>query len=192
MPGLWDFSRERRAKGSRCVGLPLGPSCLSRGGAGGLPPDCRRVAGRMPPYRKPIKTNGFQHFRPGPPQPGPGPAQATPAWAGLGPGPAQLGPAPGTGFRKNVFCSLLGSPWLRLWNQKWLPGFLGSAVLAPGVRKSRNPPGVRKKNDPRVTETMGQRPKIRKTVEFLTELGIDRHHLEPKNDFLGPGSPKNP
>ena len=27
---------------------------------------------------------------------------------------------------------------------------------------------------------------------FLTELGIDRLHLEPKIDFLSPGTPKNP
>ena len=39
-------------------------------------------------------------------------------------------------------------------------------------------------------ETTGQRPKIRKIVEFLTELGIDRLHPEPKNDFLGPGTLK--
>ena len=26
---------------------------------------------------------------------------------------------------------------------------------------------------------------------FLTELGIDRLHPEPKNDVLGPGTPKN-
>ena len=42
-PGPY-FSRERRAKGSCCVGLPLGPSCLSREAAAGLPPGCRRVA----------------------------------------------------------------------------------------------------------------------------------------------------
>ena len=34
------FSRERRAKGSRCVGTGLGPSCLSRG----LRSGCRQVA----------------------------------------------------------------------------------------------------------------------------------------------------
>ena len=36
-------SRERRAKGSCCVGLPLGPSCLSRGAAGALPGRCRSI-----------------------------------------------------------------------------------------------------------------------------------------------------
>ena len=39
------FSRERRAKGSRCVGNGLGPSCSSRRSAAALPARCRRGAG---------------------------------------------------------------------------------------------------------------------------------------------------
>ena len=38
---------------------------------------------------------------------------------------------------------------------------------------------------------MGRRPKIREKGQFPTDLGIDRLHPEPKNDFLGSGTPKN-
>ena len=80
------------------------------------------------------------------------------------------------------------APWLRFWNPQWLPEFLGGAVVAPGVRKYRNPPGARKKIIPRDTKTKGQGPKIREKDQFLTELGIDRLHPEPRTDFLGSGS----
>ena len=72
-------------------------------------------------------------------------------------------------------------------------GYQGFSALRFWPRGSGNP-GIHQeteKKHPRDTETTGQRPKIRKMVKFLTELGIDRLHPEPKNDFLGPGSPKN-
>ena len=46
------FFPRARAKGSCCVGLPLGPSCLSRGG-------CRRGAVAMPPYSRCIDNLDF-------------------------------------------------------------------------------------------------------------------------------------
>ena len=37
----------------------------------------------------------------------------------------------------------------------------------------------------------GPKAEIPEKGGLLTELGIDRLHPEPKNDFLGPGTPKN-
>ena len=77
------FSRKRLAKGSCCVRLPLGPSCLSHGGCGCV---AAAVAGALPPQSQPIGNLYFlmenQGFRgvgeavagPGP-GPGPGPAE---------------------------------------------------------------------------------------------------------------------
>ena len=71
------------------------------------------------------------------------------AWAGFGPA-RQAGQAQRPVFEKMFF----GHYWGRhgsvsgIRNPEWLPGFLGSAVLAPGVRKYRNPPGGRKKTPP--------------------------------------------
>ena len=60
------FSQERRAKGSCCVGLPLGPSCLSRGAATALPGRCRgvaaAVAGALRHHRKPKFSLGKSRF----------------------------------------------------------------------------------------------------------------------------------
>ena len=64
----------------------------------------------------------------------------------------------------------------------------GSGPGGQEIQESTRSP---KKNTPRDTETTGQRPKFQEKGGFLTELGIDRLHPEPKNDFLGPGTPKN-
>ena len=37
---------------------------------------------------------------------------------------------------------------------------------------------------------MGQSQQMKEKAGFLTDLGIDRLHPEPKNDFLSPGAPK--
>ena len=48
-----------------------------------------------------------------------------------------------------------------------------------------------KKHTPGHRESTDQSLKIRKDVEFPTEMGIDRPHPEPRIDFLGSGTPKN-
>ena len=69
------FSRERRAKGSRCVGLQPGTSCLSRPPAAALPAGCRRAAGGLPAGCQRIENDAF-----------PKENEAFGAWAGPGPG----------------------------------------------------------------------------------------------------------
>ena len=74
-------------------------------------------------------------------------------------------------------------------------GYQGFSALRFSPRGSGNP-GIhqesekKKNNNPWDTENTGQSQKIREKGRFLTELGIDRLHPEPKNDFLGLGSPK--
>ena len=63
----------------------------------------------------------------------------------------------------------------------------GSGPGGQEIQESTRSP---KKNTPRDTETTGQSPKIREKVGFPTDLGIDRLHPEPKNDFLCLGSTK--
>ena len=63
----------------------------------------------------------------------------------------------------------------------------GSGPGGQEIQESTRSP---KKNTPRDTETTGQRRKIKEKGGFLTEMGIDRLHPEPRIDFLGSGTPK--
>ena len=112
------------------------------------------------------------------------------AWAGFGPA-RQAGRAQRPVFEKMclVIIGVAMAPFLESRMATRVSRQCGSRPGGQEIQESTMRP---KKNTPRDTETTGQRPKFRKKGGFLTELGIDRLHPEPKNDFLGPGSPKNP
>ena len=111
---------------------------------------------------------------------------------GVGPSPARPGPETGDRFLEKCFLFIIGvamAPFLESTVATRISRQCGSG---PGGQEIQDSMRRLKKNGPRDTETTGQSPKFWEKGEFLTELGIDRLHPEPKNDFLGPGSPKNP
>ena len=110
---------------------------------------------------------------------------------GVGPSPARPGPETGDRFSEKCFLFIIGVA---------MAPFLESTVATRISRQCGSGPGgqeiqdstrkLKKKHTPG-HGSHGPKSKFREN-KFPMDLGIDRFHPEPKNDFLGPGSPKNP
>ena len=111
---------------------------------------------------------------------------------GVGPSPARPGLETRDRFGEKCFLFIIGVAMAPFPGSKVATRVSRQCGSGPGGQEIQESTRSLKKNTPRDTETTGQRPKFREKVEFLTELGIDRLHPEPKNYFLGPGTPKNP
>ena len=112
-----------------------------------------------------------------------------PGMPGVGPSPARPGPETGDRFLEKCFLFIIGvamAPFLESTVATRISRQCGSG---PGGQEIQDSTRKLKKNGPRDMETTGRRPKIREKGGFPMELGIDRLHLEPIIDFLGPGSP---